>query len=57
MKQDLEDLKRYFAPLAVYGLRIFTRYLLPPGACSKTTKSNICVDLENFCLEFAVEID
>ena len=34
------------------GLREFTVYQLLPGVCSKTTESNICVDLEKFCLEF-----
>ena len=52
MKQDLVNLKRNFYPLAVCGLREFTVYQLLPGVCSKTTESNICVDLEKFCLEF-----
>ena len=52
LKLDLEKFEEKFYPLAVCGLRKFTVYQLPRDVSFKTTKSNICVDLEKFCLDF-----
>ena len=52
----LGEFGEIFTPSQCVDLGFFARHLLPIGVCSKTTKSNICLDLENFCLEFAAEI-